>query len=390
MSTGHTTTTTPTKEEQPEKKDEQKPEKKGKQPKKKEQQLTKKEEQQPEKEQQPTAEAAGEHSLESSDEETGNKEKIDAEEADKKSLKEETIVINPRFSDNLSMLDEDGFFDVTIEFAEQKGMIRAHQVVLSQHSNTMRELFQGHQVDAHCTYNAEAKKVEWEILGGDKDAYRIAMEQCIKFCYGAPLHVSPMTAAATIDVLFRLKLNGGQKFKERVEQHMVELAEEREGFIPGSFMLHCCAEYEHAGYSGFTTICTTLAKTVLTPENIEKHKQTVVDKCLMELVPAYLDRANYGSPHKEFSVRKKYVTKHQGDLSDVELREVINKCTFESLTNSELIEMRNLCGTIKGVTESVVLDAYSKALSDCEARLAQEQRRLEEAEKQVKECESFV
>ena len=257
-----------TKEEQPEKKEEEQP--------------VKKEEQQPEKEQQPAAKAAAENRSENSNEEAGNKEKIDAEarqkaeeEKNRKRFEEETTVINPCFSYNLGYLEGGVHSDVTIEFTEQKGMIRAHQVVLDYNSNTMKELFHGHQVDAHCTYDAEAKKVEWEILGGDKDAYRIAMERCIKFCYGAPLHVSPVTAAATIDVLFRLKLNGGQEIQRRVEQHMVDVAQM--DVESGSLMLHRCAEYERAGYSGFTMICTTLAKTVLTPENIEKHKQLLTN-----------------------------------------------------------------------------------------------------------------
>ena len=102
----------------------------------------------------------------------------------------------------------------------------------------------------------------------------------------------------------------------------------------------------------------------------------------------YLDRVDFGNPHKEFSLRKEYVITHKGVLSDSELRDVICKCQFESLTNSELIEMRNLRSVTKGVTESVVLDAYNKAMSECETRLAQEQKRAEKAEEVAKQCKS--
>ena len=346
-------------------------------------------EEEPQKKEDPTAEAAGKNCNEEganqkkTDEEA--KQKVEEAKKIKQRYEEETIVIKSPFPDNKGMLDEDGYSDITIGCAERKGKLRAHRSVLSKHSNTMKELFRGHQVDAHCTYDAEANRVEWEVLD-DEEMSQNALFQCIKFCYGAPLRVNPMNAAATIDAIFRLKLVKGEEIQNQVERHMVSVAEK--DVESGSLMLRRCAGFELSGGSGFTTICLLLAKTVFTRENIEKYKETVVDNCLMELAPVYLDRVDFGNPHKEFSLRKEYVIKHKGVLSDSELRDVICKCQFESLTNSELIEMRNLRSVTKGVTESVVLDAYNKAMSECETRLAQEQKRAEKAEEVAKQCKS--
>ena len=293
----------------------------------------------------------------------------------RKKEKTETAVIKSPFPDNQEMLDEEGYSDVTIGFPRSNKVFRAHRSVLSKNSTTMKELFRGHRVDAHCIYDAEANRVEWEVFG-DETIDQSVLFQCIKFCYGAPIHVSPLNAAATIDAVFRLKLVEGQEIQNQVEQHMVSVAEK--DVESGSLMLCCCAEHEATNSQGFSQVCPKLATCLFTSRNIEKYKKIIVDNCLMKLAPVYLDCVDYGNPHKEFSLRKEYVVKHKGVLSDSELRDVICKCQFESLTNSELIEMRNL----NCVMESVMLDAYEKALSECETRLAQEQKRAEEASKE--------
>ena len=361
---------------------------------KKEEPEQKKEE--PEQKEEPVAKAACENNTENSNVDAVAKTKEEeeakrrAEEAKKikQRMEKETIIIKSSFSNNQGMLGDDGYPDVSIGFADCKEILRAHRSVLSKRSKTMEELFRGQKVDAHCIYDAEANRIQWDILGKDKETGQTALFQCIKFCYGAELCVNPMNAAATIDALFRLKLVGGKDIQNRIEQHMVTVA--GNDVESGSLMLRHCAEYEKAGSSGFTKICLLLAKTVLTSGIIEKHREIVVDNCLMQLAPVYLDRADFGNPHKGFSLRKEYVMKHKGVLSDTELRDVICKCQFESMTNDELKEMRNLHNVTKGVTESVVLDAYNKAMSDCETRLAQEQKRAEQAEAVVRQCEFII
>ena len=293
--------------------------------------------------------------------------------------KEKTIVIKSPFPNNQGALSDDGFSDVTIGFADGREILRAHRLILNNSSKTMKELFHGHQVDADCIYDAEASRVQWETHSQDNETGRTALFQCIKFCYGADLCVNPMNAAATIDALFRLNLNCEQNTQGMIKQHMITVA--GNDVESGSLMLRHCAEYEVSNSQGFSDICQSLAKTVLTSDNIEKHREIVVDNCLMELAPVYLDRANL-DPHKEFSLRKEYVIKHR---SNTELRDVICKCQFENLTKADLEGMRSLhC-----ITESDLLDLYEKALGDCEARLAQEHQRAEEASEYRNECKFF-
>ena len=349
------------------------------------------------KKEEPAAKAACENNTENNNADAAAKVKKEEEEAKRRAeetkkikqrMEKETIVIKSPFPNVEDTLGDDGFPDVSIGFADGGEVFRAHRSTLSKRSKTMKELFHGHKVDADCIYDAEASRVQWKTHTQDNETGRTALFQCIKFCYGAELRVNPMNAAAIIDGLFRLKLTCEQDTQSVIEQHMVTVA--KNDVESGSLMLRHCAEYEKAGSSGFTKICLLLAKSVLTSGNIEKHREIVVDNCLMELPSVYLDRADFGNPHTGFSLRKEYVMKHKGDLSDTELRDVICKCQFESLTNDELKEMRNLHNVTKGVTESVVLDAYNKAMSDCETRLAQEQKRAEQAEAVVKQCESII
>ena len=358
---------------------------------------TQKKEEPEQKKEEPAAKAACENNTENNNADAAAKVKKEEEEAKRRAeetkkikqrTEEETIVIESPFPNNQDTLGDDVFPDVSIGFADGGEVFRAHRSTLSKRSKTMNELFHGHKVEADCIYDAEASRVQWKTHTQDNETGRTALFQCIKFCYGAELRVNPLNAAAIIDGLFRLKLTCEQDTQSVIEQHMVTVA--KSDVESGSLMLRHCAEYEKAGSSGFTKICLLLAKTVLTSGNIEKHREIVVDNCLMELPSVYLDRADFGNPHTGFSLRKEYVIRHKGDLSNTELRDVICKCQFESLTNDELKEMRNLHNVTKGVTESVVLDAYNKAMSDCETRLAQEQKRAEQAEAVVKQCESII
>ena len=301
----------------------------------------------------------------------------------KEQLERETIVIQSPFPNNQGMLDEDGFFDVTIGFSGRKDVFRAHRSVLSKNSKTMNELFRGHKVDTRCTYDAEGNRVVW-MLFGNEDISKEMLFRVIRFCYGAPLRVSPTNAANAIDVIFRMKIVGGEEIQNQIERHMVKVAEE--DVESGTLMLSRCAGFELSDNGGFTRICTLLAKAVLTRENIEEYRDTVVDNCLMNLAPVYLDRAEFGNAHNEFALRKEYVVRHKGTLNDTELRNVICKCPFEKLNNSELVEMRKLRGVTKSVTEGILLDAYKAAMGECEARLAREQKRAEEAEAVMKQC----
>ena len=336
---------------------------------------------QPQKKEEPATKAACENNTENSNVDATAILKKEEEEAKKikQRMEQETIIIKSPFPNNQGMLGDDGYPDISIGFADCKEILRAHRSVLSRHSETMKELFRGHKVDSRCIYDAEANRVEWETRSQDKETGRAALFQCIKFCYGAELCVNTLNAAATIDALFRLKLVGGQDIQNRIEQHMVTVA--KNDVESGSLMLRHCAEYEVSNSQGFSDICQSLARTVLTSDNIEKHREIVVDNCLMELAPVYLDRANL-DPHKEFSLRKEYVIKHR---SNTELRDVICKCQFENLTKADLEGMRSLhC-----ITESDLLDLYEKALGDCEARLAQEHQRAEEASEYRNECKFF-
>ena len=338
---------------------------------------------QPQKKEEPATKAACENNTENSNVDATAILKKEEEEAKKikQRMEKETIIIKSPFPNNQGMLGDDGYPDISIGFADCKEILRAHRSVLSRHSETMKELFRGHKVDSRCIYDAEANRVEWETRSQDKETGRAALFQCIKFCYGAELCVNTLNAAATIDALFRLKLVGGQDIQNRIEQHMVTVA--KNDVESGSLMLRHCAEYEVSNSKGFSEICKSLSRAFFTTGNIEKHREIVVDNCLMELPPMYLDLADFGNPHTGFSLRKEYVMKHKGVLSDTELRDVICKCQFESLTNAELKEMRKLhC-----VAERDMLNAYEKVLDDCEARLAQEHQRVKAI---VKQCESII
>ena len=65
----------------------------------------------------------------------------------------------------------------------------------------------------------------------------------------------------------------------------------------------------------------------------------------MKLPAQYLDHAEYGDPHtqfSEFSVRVRYVREHDNELNKSDKEEILLKCDWTKLQSAELKELRSL------------------------------------------------
>ena len=88
-----------------------------------------------------------------------------------------------------------------------------------------------------------------------------------------------------------------------------------------------------------------LVSVVLTSKNICENYDIVVNKCLMRLPPRFLDIAQFGAPHSQFSefhVRVQYVKTHNEVMNKEEKQGVIMKCDWTKLDSAEMKELDKL------------------------------------------------
>ena len=131
-----------------------------------------------------------------------------------------------------------------------------------------------------------------------------------------------------------------------------------------------------------------LVSVVLASNNIYENYETVVDKCLMRLPPHYLDAAQFGAPHSQFSefhIRAQYVKIHQEEMDTEEKQDIMMKCDWTKLESAELKELDEL-----GVVDPRnMLFIYHTALENTEkerdSERKQNKQRTEELESIIQE-----
>ena len=97
----------------------------------------------------------------------------------------------------------------------------------------------------------------------------------------------------------------------------------------------------------------------------------------MKLPMQFLDVAEYGEPHtqfSEFSVRAQYVKEHDNTLSKGEKEMIMKKCDWTKLMSDELMKLREL--DVLG--KDAMTEARSQALENVEKEMREYKERLED------------
>ena len=108
-------------------------------------------------------------------------------------------------------------------------------------------------------------------------------------------------------------------------------------------------------------------KSCFVTKNISEHFESIVDNCLMKLPMEYLDMAEYGEAHtqfSEFSVRAQYVKEHGESLSKKDQEMIMKKCDWTLLLSDELKELKKL----NVVRQDVIIDLCNQVLANTEKR----------------------
>ena len=279
------------------------------------------------------------------------------------------------FTDNSDMFDNtDSFTDVTLKVRGMESPLHLHRVILQ---NTLTELVGTKQDEGT---NTECV-IEWPFSTSN-DADRIALIKVLQFCYGRPLSWSADSeeCCAVIATLIRLQVQNRRDVVGVILRCVMDSS--KQDLRVAALHLKTCVKYEECCTDECQHMDQMLSKIVLTRKNIEEHSDIVVDGCLMDLPPQFLDMCEYGEPHSEtgaFCIRYRYVEKHKNDIDVGTLKTVMECVCSEDLNGAEFSQLLGLGVMDKDEVSKCTVKALRRkevALADLQKRSSQRDREL--------------
>lgn len=230
--------------------------------------------------------------------------------------------------------------DVSVVVPGLARPLRLHSAVLRAASATLDTLLGG-GVSVWADHDRAAHRVVWRpcALRGVAPAVLVAW---LRFCYGASVRVRVAGVAAALAASLRLGVRA-PRAQRALETFAVRAAQDDPA--AGALLLQACVALDECHSRCGSRVDLALARCVLTRENLLRHYEAVVDRCLMALPPAYLDLAQYGDAHTElaeFAVRLRYVRYHAATLSPAERRTIMSQCDWSELDVAEITLLRQL------------------------------------------------
>ena len=237
--------------------------------------------------------------------------------------------------------NEDPLSDVLVIIPKVVEPLSLHRLVLSEASVTLKVLFEG-KPNSFCVYGANAQKpkpsIEWKMRKCDEtdEHYPNVVVKWLRFCYGEDQCFAPEECPAALAALTQLQLSFCD-IQQALEVFMMDSA--KSDVSVGTDMVLACAQYPECRNSSLA-----LARCVMCRENLTKQYDLVVDKCLMNLPPDYLDVVEYGSAHtvfSGFSIRLRYVRYHES-LTSEQKSQVMKMCDPSELDLAEVEQLVEL------------------------------------------------
>lgn len=240
------------------------------------------------------------------------------------------VVIRSPFTSNEDMFDKpDSFTDIVFEAHGMGTQIHLHKFIVGMACGSVGNALKNNSVSG-CV------RFEWPYdTSGDAD--RSALIKVLQFCYGIPLSVSRNSddCCAMIATFIRLQVRNRVEVILMIVRFIIESSQEN--VRVAAKHLKACAKYDECCSGECWHLNVTLAKMVLTKKNIKEHGDIVVDGCLMDLPPKYLDMAEYGEPHTdsgEVFIRCCYAELHKKDMDVETMRKVMGTVCTDGLSDA--------------------------------------------------------
>ena len=292
--------------------------------------------------------------------------------------------MEPPFKNNTELFDnKDMFPDLEFVVAGLEKPLLLHRVIMAKSSKFVEGLLKAKQ----SAKTEDSSQIEWPFdISNERD--RVVLVKVLQFCYDKTMTVDAKGGelCAVIAALCRLQVSHLEEMIVKLTEFAVEHAKKDVNL--GKELLKETQLYPECCNPNSVELDKALAKVVLTRRNIDNNFDAVVGDCLMKLPMQFLDMAEYGEPHtqfSEFNVRARYVKEHCCDLSQGEKEIVMKKCDWTMLTSKELMTLQEL-----GVLgKEAMTEARSKALDNIEKERYEYKERFEQEKERFereKEC----
>ena len=299
------------------------------------------------------------------------------------------LTIKSPFPDNRDMFnsqDSACFADAEIVIPGREKPLQLHRGILCRASEAFKGMFRC-KASVHGLFSDEARQINGFLEMTEGEGAE-AFVQWLRFCYGAPLEVCNDTAVALLMTLPLLQLCNCESVQRMLEDYIIAAA--KTNFETGAAMLCRCAQFEEFKGEQFGAVGKAVAQIVFTAKNLASCRETIVDKCLMQMPFEYLDIVQYGNPRtdiSEFAIRKQYVLCNDEKLSAEMKTIIMKKCDWKKLNCAELKELFGL-GVI---SKEELADLSMERLEKCEAHIKQLNAQLkEEHDKAQHYCGFFI
>ena len=288
---------------------------------------------------------------------------------------ETQILVESPFKNNRELFNNNDMFpDMAFVVPGLERPLLLHKGIMAKTSKFVQGLLKAKE----SAKSGDANRIEWPFDTTNK-VDRDALVKVLRFCYDETMTVNAKGGelCAVIAALCRLQMTSLQEMVAKLTQFAVEQSEK--DVSVGVEMLKETQLYAECRNPNTVELDKALAKVVLTPKNISEHFENVVNNCLMMLPMEYLDMAEYGEAHtqfSEFSVRAQYVKEHGSALSKADQEMIMKKCDWTILLSGELKELKKL----NVVGQDVMIDLCNQVLSNTEKERDEFKERAERAE----------
>ena len=286
------------------------------------------------------------------------------------------------YKSHLDLFDnKDMFPDLVLVVLGLEKPLLLHKGIMAKASKLVEGLLKAKE----SANTGDSNTIEWPFdTSNERD--RAALVKALRFCYDETMTVDAKAGelCAMIATICRLQVTCMGEMINKLTRYAMEQA--KKDFSVGKELLKETQLYPECCSPNTVELDKALTKIVLTRKNLCENFETVVGDCLMKLPMEFLDVAEYGEPHtqfSEFSVRAQYVKEHGGTLSKGEKEMIMKKCDWTKLMSDELMKLREL--DVLG--KDVMTEARSKALENIEEEMCEYKERLED---EKEKSESFM
>ena len=291
-------------------------------------------------------------------------------------MEEETLTLASVFSVDVESFDNEGMFpDLKFVVAGLERPLLLHKHTLAKGSLLVQRIMRCKQKEE----SDDKDTIAWPF-DTNKDVDRECLVKALRYLYGDTVVVGLNNGecCAMISTFIRLQMTHLDEVMTKLVEYAVKQA--MKDVKNGAQLLVQMQDYPECCGEAICKLEQSLVDVVLTSKNICENNDVVVDKCLMRLPPRYLDMAQFGPPHTQFSefqVRAHYVKTHKEEMDMEEKQDIMMKCDWTKLKSAELKEL----GELGVVDPHNMLSIYHTVLENTEkervAEMKQEKWQIE-------------